>query len=383
MDRRNFFRILSTTGAVLAAAPVISASEKASGILLPKALPENNMNDILAIPRTKNSLPGLYPGKVILARNDNSVVDDLPQEAVAYEMLKNSMLALTGCKSLKKAWRKFVSPKEIIGLKVNPIGDKLLSTSHAVTKSVIKQLKESGIPAKNIIIWDRRQENLINAGYTADNYPDIRITSTEYMDEKGSMYGADGKLYGESRINKQSYFYADVEEEYDSYTMPYMINSGKNSYLTKIVTDEVDKIINIPILKNAGAAVTLCMKNLAFGSISNTGRLHKQFWHETCAIIPAFPAIRDKVVLNIADGLRGCFEGGPGANPQYICNYNLLLVGTDPVAVDRIGHDIVIKKRIQEGVQKADKASGYKYATLAESFGLGVADISKINLINI
>jgi hypothetical protein len=53
------------------------------------------------------------------------------------------------------------------------------------------------------------------------------------------------------------------------------------------------------------------------------------------------------------------------------------------VAVDRIGHDIVIKKRIQEGVQKADKASGYKYATLAESFGLGVADISKINLVEI
>lgn len=364
----------------MAASPVLKASEK-SKMLLPDELPDNNFKEIASAPRVKNSMPGLYPGKVALCRNENCVVDGVPQEESAYAMLKNVMLSLTGSKSLKKAWRKFVSPKDIVGLKVNPIGDALLSTSLAITRSVIKQLEESGIPKENIIIWDRRGENLTNAGFTKENFPGIQILSTEYVDEKGSMYNSEGRLYGEDNIDKERFIYADVEGEYDAYTMPYMVNGGKYSYYSKIVTSKVTKIINMPILKNAGSAVTLCMKNLAFGSISNTGRLHKDFWHHICAYACAMPDIRDKVVLNIADGMRGCFDGGPGANPQFICNYNLIMAGTDPVAVDRIGHEIVIKKRIEEGVQKKDSARGYIFATMAEAIGLGVADREKIELI--
>ncbi|MEZ5010490.1 MAG: hypothetical protein R2744_02085 [Bacteroidales bacterium] len=52
--------------------------------------------------------------------------------------------------------------------------------------------------------------------------------------------------------------------------------------------------------------------------------------------------------------MKGCFNGGPGANPQFFTNYNTILVGTDPVAMDRIAHEIVVKKRIEEGLQKED-----------------------------
>ena len=122
------------------------------------------------------------------------------------------------------------------------------------------------------------------------------------------------------------------------------------------------------------------MKNLAFGAITNTGRLHQKLWHETCAYACAFPPLRDKVVLNIVDGLIGCFDGGPSANPQFMCNYNTMLVGTDAVAVDRIGHDVVIAKRIEEGIQTQDKPDAIKYLVLAQELKLGVADRSKINL---
>jgi hypothetical protein len=382
MDRRNFFKTISAGGAIFAAAPAIKAIESTKG-LLPDSLPETNMDKILSIPRTKNSLPGKYPGKVVVCKDEDCIIDNIPSEEAAYQMISASMLTLTGKKNLKKAWREFVSPKDVIGLKVNPIGDALLSTSHAVTKSVIRQLEESGIPRKNIIIWDRREENLINAGYTAQNYPGIEILSTEYVDSKGSMYDEKGELYSKDRINKDVFLYADVDGEYDAYTLPYMVNEGKYSYMTKIVTDRVTKIINLPILKNAGPTVTLCLKNLAFGSITNTGRLHKPLWHQTCAYVCAFPQIRDKVVLNIVDGMKGCFDGGPGANPQFICNYNVIMAGTDPVSVDRIGHEIVIKKRIEEGVQKEDNSKNYKFATIAENLELGIANRDKIELINI
>lgn len=88
-------------------------------------------------------------------------------------------------------------------------------------------------------------------------------------------------------------------------------------------------------------------------------------------------------MLNIADGLTGCFDGGPAANPQFICHYNTLVVGTDPVAVDRICYDIVIAKRIEEGVQEEEKAGARAFMDLAEQLNLGVANKDKIELAEI
>jgi hypothetical protein len=277
----------------------------------------------------------------------------------------------------------FVTPEDIIGLKVNPIGGKLLSTSPEVVCAIITQMEAAGIPRRNIVIWDRREFDLHDAGFTSALFPGIRIEGTEQKDASGSFYDKNGKLYGERMIDRDWSYRADVEETYDAETLPYMINEGKHSYFSKICTQHVTKIINVPILKNAGPTVTLCLKNLAFGSISNTSRLHKQLWAETCAEVPAFAPLRDKVVLNIVDGIRGCYDGGPAANPEFITNYNTLLVGTDPVAVDRIGYDIVFKKRVAMKIQKEDSPKARVFMELAQNLGLGVADIAHIDTIRV
>jgi len=377
LNRRKFFTILGAGGAALAVKPL---SGKTSDLMQTSSKPATNISDAVKTARTSSSMPGKFPGKVVVVKNKNAVVDDLPVEAVAYMMLQKSMLELTGQKNLENAWRIFVNPGEKIGLKVNPVAGKLLFTSHAVVKSVVKQLTESGIDKKDIIIWDRREMELKDTGFTRDNYPGITIRGTELQDEKGSFTDENGKLYGERNIDKEWYYWADVEGEYDAETMPYMVNGGKFSYFTKIVTQEIDKIINIPILKNAGGSITNAMKNLAFGSVSNTGRLHAKLWNDTCAEVCAFAPLRDKVVLNICDGLRGCFNGGPGANPQFICNYNSMLVSSDPVAIDRIGYDIIAEKRIAEGLQKAPVPESLTFLTMATDLGLGVSDKTKINL---
>lgn len=381
--RRDFFKLaaLGSLGAGIMSPMMIRSS-------FARPLPadgetKTNIEDALKHPRNENSMPGKYPGKVAQVNNPNSVVEDKPQEEEAYKMLKAGMIALTGEKELAEAWKHFVKPGEIIGLKVNPVAGKPLSTSHAVTRSIVKQLQEAGVPKENIVIWDRRLMQLHETGYTEENYPGIKIRGTEQQDAEGGYYDKDGVLYGEKMIDKEWYYWADCEEEYDAYTLPFMVNSGKYSYFSKICTQEIDKIINVPILKNAGPTVTLCLKNLAYGAITNTGRLHKPLWSETCAEVCAFPPIRDKVVLNIVDGLRGCYEDGPGANPQYICNYNTMLIGTDPVAVDRIGYGIVIAKRIEEGIQEEESPKGLKFMEMAERLELGVADPGKIQRIEL
>jgi hypothetical protein len=369
----NYKITLTALGFILLTGININAQTPAA------AKPATNINDALKYPRTENSMPGKFPAKVVQINHPAPVIDNKIVYQAAYEMVKRGMLELTGASSLKDAWKMFVNEKDRIGLKVNPVAGPTLSTSVEVTQAIVKQLEESGIPRTNILIWDRREEQLAEAGFTKENFPGIKIIGTE-RPENGSMYDSNGKLYGERMIDKEWFYMADCEEKYDSATIPYMINEGKYSYFTKIATQMVDKIINVPILKNAGATVTLCLKNLAFGSVTNTGRLHKQLWAETCAEVCAFPPLRDKVVLNIVDGIKGCFNGGPGANPQFFTNFNTVLIGTDPVAIDRIGHEIVLKKRIEEKIQKEDSPRSRVFLELAQNLKLGVADLEKIQL---
>jgi hypothetical protein len=79
----------------------------------------------------------------------------------------------------------------------------------------------------------------------------------------------------------------------------------------------------------------------------------------------AFPVLRDKIVHNIVDGLQACYDGGPGANPKFICDANRLLFGADPVALDAVAHGI-IKERIAA------------FLDVAEKLGLDVAAREKI-----
>ena len=340
--------------------------------------PATNIKDALAIPRTQTSMPGAFPGAVMEVQDQACVVNGVPDAARAARMLERGMLELTGEKDIAQAWRHFVQPEDIVGLKVNPVAGKLLSTSLEITDAVIAQLEASGVPRKNIVIWDRREFELHEVGFTTERFPGVRIVGTEYKDELGSFRDTDGVLYGERRIDRDWYFWADCEESYDAETLPYMVNEGKHSYFSTIVTKEVTKIINIPILKNAGSSVTLCLKNLAYGAISNTARLHKPLWSETCAQVPCFVPLRDKVVLNIVDGMIGCYQGGPGANPQFITEFQTLLLGSDPVAVDRVGYDIILNKRLAEKIQKEDSPRATAFLTLAEGYGLGVAQLDSI-----
>jgi hypothetical protein len=378
LTRKNFIKIITAGG--IGAAVMPPSLQRIFAQAPQDVKPATNIKDALKYPRTADSMPGKFPGSVVHIHHDNCIVEKKIDSAAVNEMVKSGMLNLTDKKDISEAWRMFVSPNEIIGLKVNPIGGTLLSTSLEITQAVIQQLEAAGIERKNIVIWDRREFELLEAGFTEKYFPGIKIIGTEQKDDKDSFYDKDGKLYGEKMIDKDWYYYADVEEKYDAETIPYMINEGKYSYFSKIVTQQVDKIINIPVLKNAGSSITLCLKNLAYGSISNTGRLHKQLWSETSAEVCAFPPLRDKVVLNIVDGVKGCYDGGPGANPDFITEFNSVLVGTDPVAVDRIGYEIILKKRIAEKIQKEESPKGRKFLTLAQNLQLGVADIDKIDL---
>ncbi len=382
-SRRTFFRYSAMSVAGLALSPALSSQEKPADEK-PKPAPpvdiKTNIEEVRGIPRVAGSMPGKYPGRVVKLDTETASVQVKLNAAKVRASVHRGMAELTGEKDLGSAWRQFVSPKDIVGIKVNPIGEKLLSTKPEVVDAVIEGLMAAGVPKANIVIWDRRHFELEAAGFTPARFPGIRLLGTEVKGPNGDYWDPKDELWSKDNIDREALPYvADVEMKYDRDTMPYMVNEGRQSYFTRLVTSVCTKIVNVPILKNAGTTVTACLKNLSYGSLSNTARLHK-LWMKSVAEPLAFPCLRDKVVLNIVDGFQACYDGGPGANPKYIYDANLLLVGTDPVAVDAVCHDLIVKERMTRGVQQLESKKQSEFLYIAEALGLGVADRAKIKL---
>ena len=381
-SRRKFLGSAAVAAAGAAIAPRLVGQDKPEDRKVPAAPPDikTNVDEVRSIPRVAGSLPGKYPGKVVRVKTRaNPVGQKIDGDRVRRE-LAAGMAELTGEKKLGKAWGQFVGPKDVVGLKVNPIGGSLLSTKPEVVDAVIEGLLAAGVRKEKIVIWDRRLFQLTEAGFTADRFPGIRILGTEMKGPNGEFYDDKGELWAKDNIDREALPYvADIEQKYDKETLGYMINEGKSSYFTKIVTEKVTRIVNVPILKNAGTTTTCCLKNLSYGALSNTSRLHK-LWMKSVAEPCAFPVLRDKVVLNIVDGLQACYDGGPGANPKFIYDASVLLLGTDPVAVDAVAHDIIVKERMARGVQQVDTPGRSAFLELAEGLGLGVAARDKIKI---
>ncbi len=57
------------------------------------------------------------------------------------------------------------------------------------------------------------------------------------------------------------------------------------------------------------------------------------------------PAVKGKTRLILVDALRPLCDKGPQADPRYMWNYNGLIAGTDPVAVETVGLKIIARKR--------------------------------------
>jgi len=385
-SRRRFFRYSAMSVAGLALSPRLFSQEKPADEK-PKPAPpaeiKTNIGEARGIPRLAGSMPGRYPGQVVKLDTGTTSVGGKLDPAKVRASVNRGMAELTGEKNLGAAWRQFVSPSDVVGIKVNPIGEKILSTKPEVVDAVIEGLMAAGVPKANIVIWDRRHFELVDAGFTPERFPGIRVLGTETKGPNGDFWDAKGELWSKDNIDREALPYvAEAEQKYDRETMPYMINEGKHSYFTRLVTSVCTKIVNVPILKNAGATVTCCLKNLSYGSLSNTGRLHA-LWMKSVAEPLAFPCLRDKVVLNIVDGLQACYDGGPAANPKFIWDANVMFFGTDPVAIDAVAHDFIIRERIARKVQQLESKRSSAFLEIAEALGLGIADRGKIKIADV
>ncbi len=276
-------------------------------------------------------MPGPFPGQIIELKSNNVIVQNRVDPDIVRKMVDRGMIELTGASTPLKAWQFFFNKDDVVAIKVNASGLPYCVSSPEIVLEIIRALNLAGIPPQHIYLYERYTEQLDLVGYYAVVPERIRVVGLN--GSRQELGGFDKNIYAE-----RSFF---GEEE-------------TRSYLAKLVSQVVTKIINVPNLKDHSAAgVTGCLKNIAYGSFDNVARSHKipttrtkTFIGQLCSMEP----LRSKTVLQIMDGLRGVYHGGPFArNQNYLWYPGLIYFGTDPVAIDRVELDIVEAKRKEAG----------------------------------
>ena len=395
VGRRDFLKAGGTIGAglVMAGRSLLAAQQTQDqqppakpAAPAPKPKPKTNIEDALKVPRTKWSLPGPFPGRVVEVHDPAAMPEGQVNATVVEVMFEKGIRKLTG-KSLKKSFDLFFTKNDVVGLKVNPVGPGLISTRLEVVDAAIKWLTASGLPRKNIIIWDRFDYMLRDAGFTAERYPGIGIEGLQTMDEaaaegktqdNGKWLRADGTHVSAPNFDQEVFYWADVDGPKD---LPYLnqhVFNGKYSYFGNLLTKKLTKFINLPVFKNTGNAISMATKNIGYGAVCNTNRLHQPLFLDVCVEVPAFWPVRDKMVLNITDGLRSQYDGGPDKNAKFAYIDNRLYFASDPFALDMVCHNRIVAKRKEMGVAVNENPRFTEYLRYAEKLGLGIADPAKI-----
>jgi len=250
-------------------------------------------------------------------------------------------------------WKKLVRPGEKVGVKVNGLGGRGLSSNVQLVEAICERLQEAGTRASDIVIWDRDTDELERVGF--------------HVVTEGNRV----QCFGTDRVG--------YEDELATY-------GSVGSRLSKILTQRCDAIINVPVLKDHdGAGVTIALKNM-YGVIHNPNKYHPHGCNPYIADLNMLPAIRTKVRLTICDATTACFEGGPGYKPQYSWKENALIVSQDPVALDYTGWRMIERKRAEKGLKplEAEKRAPSYIATAADAqHRLGTNDPQRIALLEV
>jgi hypothetical protein len=340
MHRRAFVRLL-------AAAPLAEAlrakadKAPASQAQATQPAPRANLPTLRVVsrypPAAVPGMPGPYPGRVVSVTSEKSVdtATGTANGDVVREMMARGMRRLTGASTIADAWRRFFQPSDIVGLKVNCGGYPYVISAYEIVNETAQRLMDIGVPASQIFVYERFQNQLDECNYTPHLPDGVRIVAAERANRNVDNSGYDPATYLEA-----SFFGED----------------DTRSNMMRLVSQRLTKIINIPNMKDHGATgATGCLKNIAYGSFSNVARTHQRGKSHTYSVVGTLATIeplRSRTVLQIMDGLRGVWHGGPFARTtRYVFYPRQILFGTDPVAIDRLLLDIIEKERLAHGAR--------------------------------
>jgi uncharacterized protein (DUF362 family) len=140
------------------------------------------------------------------------------------------------------------------------------------------------------------------------------------------------------------------------------------------------------VIKDHGlAGISGALKSY-YGAIHNPNKYHADHCDPWVADVNMLPAIRKASRLVISDGLYAQCHGGPGFKERWAWNFDGLLVGTDPVAVDRVHMSIIDSRRAELGLKTLEedgRAPRWLERAADPEHRLGVFNLQEIERIDV
>jgi len=296
---------------------------------------------------------------------------------VVKRMVDGLIREVTGQPDVARAWGSLVKKTDRVGIKVAASGGAVSGTNPQVIDAIVDGLKAAGLPASQIIVWDRNLEDLIAAGYRRDGSRyQLRWVdpSTGYDTHAQVNAPVLGKLiWGDSGFGEKS------GSRYSDMTGDQLSN---RSFYSKILSSEVTKIINVPSLTDSFlTGINGALANMVLPNIDNWRRFTKppSYGDPYLAEIYADAMIKGKVVLTILDGLVLQYAGGPFSNPGFLQDHFTIYAGRDPVAIDATAMRLVDEARKPSKLPSLAPITAWLQS--AESIGLGKQAGDKIELV--
>ena len=250
-----------------------------------------------------------------------------------------------------EAVRHLVNKRDRVGIKVNTIAGKSLSTRPEVAFSLVNLMAESGIRENDILVWDRTNRELKSAGYRLN------------LSRSGiKVFGTDSKSVG-----------------YDPFLT---MHANIGSMYSTIQSRWVASSVSLAILKDHGlAGVTAGMKNY-FGAIHNPNKYHDFNCNPYIPELFESHPIKSKHRITILDSLLVQYHRGPSFHSKWSEILNTLIFSKDPVAADFIGWQTIEKLRTKKGIPSLKEEEREPlYLKTAEKYGLGSASADGIDLV--
>lgn len=306
--------------------------------------------------------------QVVIVHDARATRTFQPNEDRVRTMLNRALTNLTARPTPTSAWRSLVDVQDRVGLKILARPGPSTGTRPAVVAAVIEGLLAAGLPNTNIVIWDKQYEDLRTAGFVElGRQFGVRVAGS-------ANEGYDDNVFYESPVLGNLVW---GDHEFGKKTE----GVGRKSFVSKLVSQKLTKIINItPLLNHNEAGVAGTLFGLAMGSVDNTWRFELQAARLAQAVpeIWALPAVGDRVVLNIVDALLCQYQGNARGLLHYSTVLNEIRLSRDPVALDVLSLRELDRQRGQDDAAPgAVNAELYQNAALLE---LGIADPQHIKV---
>jgi len=314
------------------------------------------MQGILALAAAEAMVRGAHArtSRSVVARARREGVVDPKTRAIddgKLDALLGAALArATGDANPVAACQRLFRPNDVVGIKIGTLPGKYLSPHPKLVHRLCHWLKQAGVPANRIVIWDRSDRELTDAGYALNR----------------------GKTNVRCFGTNQDYEWSPREW------------GGGGSCFSQLLISELTALVSVAVLKDHDlAGISGGMKNW-YGAIHNPNRCHDHGCDPYVAQLAAFPLIRHKLRLTIVDGLIAQCHGGPAYSPRWAWPWGGVLVSTDPVSVDAAAWQIIEQRRREAKLKSlAEEGRKPKWIATAERLGLGRAQAAQISVVDV